>query len=99
LKVIDNIDSSSNYDSSHSGSAEGKKSVSKKLFLATEDVKAGLTCSGSPAKTSLAGLSPMVSLTCAHCRENFCLEDNRVRLQRVQRPVLIQSDQIGRIFA
>ena len=73
--------SSSNYESSHSGSVDGKRQqqqASKKLFLPSEDAKSGLACSGSPAKTSLAGLSPMLTLTCAHCRETFCLEDNRV---------------------
>ena len=72
--------SSSNYESSHSGSVDGKRqqATSKKLFLPSEDAKAGLACSGSPAKTSLTGLSPMLTLTCVHCRETFCLEDNRV---------------------
>jgi hypothetical protein len=63
-------------------SADGKKShVSKTLFLTSEDAKSGLTCQGSPAKTSLAGLSPIVTLTCAHCRETFCLEDNKVCIE------------------
>jgi hypothetical protein len=82
------LGSSSNFDSSHSGGSAAGDSKrphqsSKKLFLPSEDAKSGLSglpCPvGSPAKTSLAGLSPMMTLTCAHCRESFCLEDNRVR--------------------
>ena len=79
------LGSSSNFDSSHSGGSAGdgkrqhQSTSSKKLFLPSEDAKSGLPCpGGSPAKTSLAGLSPMMTLTCAHCRETFCLEDNRV---------------------
>lgn len=78
--------STSNYDSSISGSGDGKgrgsqpppagNSSSSKLLLPTLDTKPSLTCTGSPPKA--AGGPATMTLTCAHCRESFSMDNNRI---------------------